>query len=114
MRFFCEHYDHTMDTPNNLFGVTATTQVQQALQEAARNRSVMVIAHRLSTVTGADVVAVVQSGSVVESGTHSSLMAAGGAYSQLVQRQVFGAGGGGGEALQEVVGAGSSSANGSS
>lgn len=65
-------------------------QVQQALQEAARNRSVLVIAHRLSTVTGSDVVAVVQQGQIVESGTHSSLLAAGGAYSQLVQRQVFG------------------------
>eukprot|EP00879_Flechtneria_rotunda_P023796 GHRR01025195.1.p1 GENE.GHRR01025195.1~~GHRR01025195.1.p1 ORF type:complete len:485 (+),score=163.55 GHRR01025195.1:1054-2508(+) len=64
--------------------------VQQALQEAARHRTVMVIAHRLSTVTGADLVAVVQHGSVVESGTHSSLLATGGAYSQLVHRQVFG------------------------
>ncbi|KAF6264784.1 P-loop containing nucleoside triphosphate hydrolase protein [Scenedesmus sp. NREL 46B-D3] len=81
--------------------------VQQALQEAARNRSVVVIAHRLSTVTGADVVAVVQAGSVVESGTHRSLMAAGGSYSQLVQRQVFGAGGAG--MAQHAEDAGSSS-----
>jgi ATP-binding cassette subfamily B protein len=87
-------------------------QVQQALQEAARNRSVMVIAHRLSTVTGADVVAVVQAGSVVESGTHSSLMASGGAYCQLVQRQVFGAGAGAAAdnvvVQEEVDGAGNS------
>jgi ABC-type microcin C transport system duplicated ATPase subunit YejF len=65
-------------------------QVQQALQEAARHRSVMVIAHRLSTVTGADLVAVVQHGAVVEQGTHGSLMAVeGGVYRQLVQRQLF-------------------------
>jgi hypothetical protein len=63
--------------------------VQQALQEAARGRSVVVIAHRLSTVSGADMVAVVQQGQITESGAHASLMAAGGAYSQLVQRQVF-------------------------
>lgn len=63
--------------------------VQQALQEAARGRSVVVIAHRLSTVSGADMVAVVQQGQIIESGTHASLMADGGAYSQLVQRQVF-------------------------
>jgi ABC-type multidrug transport system fused ATPase/permease subunit len=80
----------------------SNVQVQQALQEAARNRSVMVIAHRLSTVTGADVVAVIQSGCVVESGTHSSLMAAGGAYSQLVQRQVFGAAAGAGASSNGV------------
>lgn len=77
---------------------TLPHQVQQALQEAARNRSVLVIAHRLSTVTGSDLVAVVQQGRVVESGTHSSLLAAGGAYSQLVQRQVFG-----GQAVVEDV-----------
>eukprot|EP00878_Enallax_costatus_P041044 GHUV01047494.1.p1 GENE.GHUV01047494.1~~GHUV01047494.1.p1 ORF type:complete len:568 (+),score=162.46 GHUV01047494.1:219-1922(+) len=77
--------------------------VQQALQEAARNRSVLVIAHRLSTVTGSDVVAVVQQGRVVESGTHSSLLAAGGAYSQLVQRQVFGGQAAGEDAQLDVV-----------
>lgn len=49
----------------------------------------VVIAHRLSTVSGADMVAVVQQGQITESGTHASLMATGGAYSQLVQRQVF-------------------------
>jgi ABC-type multidrug transport system fused ATPase/permease subunit len=65
--------------------------VQEALQEAACHRSVLVIAHRLSTVTGADVVAVVEGGRVVESGTHGELVGAGGVYSQLVRRQVFAA-----------------------
>jgi hypothetical protein len=44
--------------------------------------------------------------SIVESGTHNSLMAAGGAYSQLVQRQVFGAGGSGGDVTDGVGSAG--------
>lgn len=63
----------------------------------------LVIAHRLSTVTGSDVVAVVQQGRVVESGTHSSLLAAGGAYNQLVQRQVFGGPVGDTEVVEEGV-----------
>lgn len=74
--------------------------VQQALQHATQHKSVLVIAHRLSTVTGADVVAVVQHGQVVEKGSHNTLMAADGAYSQLVKRQVFtveGHGGGEGD-----------------
>jgi hypothetical protein len=73
----------------------APLQVQQALQEAAKERSVLIIAHRLSTVSGADMVAVVQAGRVIESGTHSQLMSQpGGAYAQLVQRQVFASAGG--------------------
>ena len=63
--------------------------VQEALQEASQHRSVLVIAHRLSTVTGADVVAVVEGGRVVESGSHRELVGRGGVYSQLVRRQVF-------------------------
>lgn len=78
-----------LNTPCYCFPRLHPLQVQQALQEAARGRSVVVIAHRLSTVSGADLVAVVQQGQIRESGTHASLMTAGGAYSQLVQRQVF-------------------------
>lgn len=85
-------------TTHPFFLLCFAVQVQQALQEAARGRTVMVIAHRLSTVSGADLVAVVQSGQIIESGTHASLMAEGGAYSQLVQRQVFAGGGEGAQA----------------
>lgn len=102
------HYCHTSASHLRCQDLTRThttnpipcwcLQVQQALQEAARGRTVMVIAHRLSTVSGADLVAVVQSGQIIESGTHASLMAEGGAYSQLVQRQVFAGGGEGAQA----------------
>jgi ATP-binding cassette subfamily B protein len=79
--------------------------VQEALGRAASGRSVLVVAHRLSTVRGADVVAVVQGGRVAESGTHAQLLAAGGAYQALVRRQLLmgdgddgGGGAGGGDA----------------
>jgi ATP-binding cassette subfamily B protein len=61
--------------------------VQSALDEAARGRTTIAIAHRLSTVIGADVIFVVRAGAIVETGTHASLLAAGGEYSRLFAEQ---------------------------
>jgi len=61
--------------------------VQSALDEASRGRTTIAIAHRLSTVIGADVIFVVSGGTIVESGTHASLLAAGGEYSRLFAEQ---------------------------
>jgi ATP-binding cassette subfamily B protein len=57
--------------------------VQAALREVMQGRTSFVIAHRLSTVRAADQILVLDSGRMVERGTHSSLMAAPGLYSQL-------------------------------
>lgn len=61
--------------------------VQGALDSAARGRTTIAIAHRLSTVAGADVIHVVDAGRIVESGTHGELLAFGGVYAQLVAEQ---------------------------
>ena len=61
--------------------------VQSALDEASRGRTTIAIAHRLSTVIGADVIFVVQAGRIVEHGKHSELLAAGGEYSRLFAEQ---------------------------
>lgn len=58
-------------------------QVQQALDRLTRDRTVLVIAHRLHTITGADQIVVLDSGSIVETGTHNELFAAGGRYRAL-------------------------------
>jgi len=57
--------------------------VQRALDEALAGRTSLVIAHRLSTIEGADRILVLDGGKVVQSGTHTDLLAAGGLYGEL-------------------------------
>lgn len=65
-------------------------QVQQALNNIMQEHTVLVVAHRLSTVEKANSIIVIDRGQVVEQGTHSELMTRGGLYNQLVQRQILG------------------------
>ncbi len=58
-------------------------QVQSALSDLKQGRTTLVIAHRLSTVVDADIIYVMDSGRVVESGSHAELLARGGAYARL-------------------------------
>ena len=61
--------------------------VQRALDTALEGRTSLVIAHRLSTVRNADVILVLERGRIVERGTHTQLLAAGGLYSDLYTTQ---------------------------
>ncbi len=61
--------------------------VQEALDRLMKGRTTIVIAHPLSTVRNADQVVVLDEGAVAEAGTHDRLMAAGGLYRRLVERQ---------------------------
>jgi ATP-binding cassette subfamily B protein len=61
--------------------------VQKAMSTLRQDRTSFVIAHRLSTIRDADLILVMESGSIVEQGTHSELLAAGGAYYSLYNSQ---------------------------
>lgn len=61
--------------------------VQRALDEARAGRTTIAIAHRLSTVEGADRIYVVDAGRIVEQGSHAELLAAGGSYARLYAQQ---------------------------
>jgi ATP-binding cassette subfamily B protein len=65
--------------------------VQQAMNALRKNRTSFVIAHRLSTIRDADLILVVNHGSVVEQGNHDQLLAANGAYAKLYNSQFSGA-----------------------
>jgi len=62
-------------------------EIQDALEKVSRNRTSLVIAHRLSTIVGADEIIVLDQGRIAERGTHAQLLAAGGLYASMWNRQ---------------------------
>ncbi len=77
-----------LDEATSALDTVSERLVQDALDAAARGRTTLSIAHRLSTVIGADVIHVVEAGRIVESGTHAELLAAGGLYAALAAEQM--------------------------
>jgi subfamily B ATP-binding cassette protein HlyB/CyaB len=61
--------------------------IQQNMRDICKGRTVLVVAHRLSTVRTADRIVTVESGSIIEDGTHAELLAAGGRYAELNKLQ---------------------------
>jgi ATP-binding cassette, subfamily B, heavy metal transporter len=62
-------------------------EIQEALERVSRNRTSLVIAHRLSTIVGADDIIVLDQGRIAERGTHAQLLASGGLYASMWNRQ---------------------------
>ncbi len=61
--------------------------IQQAMSELCRDKTVLVIAHRLNTIQGADEILVLEHGSIVERGSHEQLMKMNGIYHHMVNLQ---------------------------
>eukprot|EP01018_Ginkgo_biloba_P030331 Gb_08614 [translate_table: standard] len=77
-----------LDEATSALDAESERVVQEALDRVMINRTTVVVAHRLSTIRNADLIAVVQRGSIVEKGTHSQLiMNPTGVYSQLIRLQ---------------------------
>jgi subfamily B ATP-binding cassette protein MsbA len=100
-----------LDEPTSSLDSEAEAKVQAALEVLMRGRTVLMIAHRLSTVKKADLICVLDQGRIIESGRHDDLVAKGGLYTRLHRTQ-FGIAGGyaaatppeGGQAAVAVAG----------
>ena len=79
-----------LDEATSALDPNAEKIVQQALDRVSKDRTTIVIAHKLSTIRNADNIAVMADGAVIEQGTHDDLLARNGAYSRLVKAQDLG------------------------
>lgn len=76
-----------LDEATSALDAESERMVQAALESAMRDRTTLVIAHRLATVQRADRIVVMEAGRIVETGTHAQLSAAGGLYARLAALQ---------------------------
>lgn len=76
-----------MDEATSALDSESEALVQEALDRAMKNRTVFVIAHRLSTVREADRIIFLEKGTIVESGTHDELLSYGQRYAQFYAQQ---------------------------
>jgi subfamily B ATP-binding cassette protein MsbA len=76
-----------LDEATSSLDTAAERHIQAALDRLVKNRTTLVIAHRLSTVERADLIVVMSDGEIIESGAHAELLKRGGAYAELYRLQ---------------------------
>jgi len=79
-----------LDEATSALDTESERLVQDALQRFTRNRTTLVIAHRLSTVKNADIICVMEQGALIELGSHGELIEKGGRYALLCEQQFMG------------------------
>ncbi|MGO8654035.1 hypothetical protein ACC839_38175, partial [Rhizobium ruizarguesonis] len=76
-----------LDEATSALDTTTEREIQEALDLVSKNRTTLVIAHRLSTVISADEIIVLKSGEIAERGTHAALLERNGLYASMWNRQ---------------------------
>lgn len=79
-----------LDEATSALDTESERLVQEALERLMKNRTTLVVAHRLSTIVNADLICVMHEGKIVERGTHDELIALNGHYRRLVEMQNLG------------------------
>ncbi|AHD05761.1 ABC transporter ATP-binding protein [Paenibacillus larvae] len=78
-----------LDEATSALDLESEHLIQQSLQELAHNRTTLIVAHRLSTITHADQIVVMENGEIVEQGTHMELLEQEGSYARLFNVQTL-------------------------
>jgi subfamily B ATP-binding cassette protein MsbA len=78
-----------LDEATSALDTESEQLVQEALARFTKNRTTLVIAHRLSTVQNADIICVMEAGTIAEVGTHRQLLSDGGIYARFVRSQAL-------------------------
>ncbi|GAB4964134.1 hypothetical protein MAHJHV51_54990 [Mycobacterium avium subsp. hominissuis] len=76
-----------LDEATSALDLESEHLIQEAIEKLARNRTTLIVAHRLSTITHADRIVLIENGEIKETGTHEQLMAKQGLYYNLFQIQ---------------------------
>ena len=78
-----------MDEATSSLDSVSEKMVQDAIEKLSKNRTTLVVAHRLNTIQKADLIVVMENGKIIQTGTHKKLLSTKGKYKQLVEMQTF-------------------------
>ena len=78
-----------MDEATSSLDSVSEKMVQDAIEKLSKNRTTIIVAHRLNTIQKADLIVVMENGKIIQTGTHKKLISIKGKYKQLVEMQTF-------------------------